>query len=242
MTNEQLRQELARGLSITVEHLQRLANIWAELERRGEDLSDLRRGIAANLSLIASGTLAADAVVALASRPTLLKRLAGVPLDQQRAIASGEPLPVVVDDGKKYNVEMLPATALTMAQTRQVIDYGSVRTVDEQRAILADLKMTKRKPREESERRYNVHADRERDGLFIGKMFVPKHEVIAALATLAGELETLDTRTAEYETASVRLTTAEKNRLRAVERQRGHAEHEGEHHLVRQSLRALGLI
>src|SRR6516162_3956035 len=90
-STEELRAELARGLTMTAAVLTRLGAVWAELERRGEDLADLRQGLARTLPLIASGLLAAEAVVAFAGRPLVLRCLEGVALDQQRAMAAGEP-------------------------------------------------------------------------------------------------------------------------------------------------------
>src|SRR5882724_9369466 len=65
MDNDTLRRELSRALTVSAEHLIYLAQVWRELERRGEDLSDLRSGLGAYLPLIASGRLAAEAVVRL---------------------------------------------------------------------------------------------------------------------------------------------------------------------------------
>src|SRR6185312_4651239 len=89
-----LRAELARGLSLTADTLTRLGMVWQELERRGEDLADLRQGLAKTLPLIAAGRLAAEAVVAFAGRPSLLRALEGVPLERQRSLANGEPIQV----------------------------------------------------------------------------------------------------------------------------------------------------
>src|SRR2546427_518935 len=69
LPTETLRAELARGLSLVAENLVRLGQVWAELERRGEDLSGLRHGLGRTLPLIASGRLAAEFVVEFAHRP-----------------------------------------------------------------------------------------------------------------------------------------------------------------------------
>lgn len=129
-----LRSELTRALTLTAAGLAYLATIWNELTRRGEDLSDLRSGLATYLPLIANGTLAAEAVVQFAGQRGLLNRLAHRPIDEQRRLAAGEPVPVVVGDEER----MLAARQLTMRQIAIVFDdEGRVRTPIEQRQALA---------------------------------------------------------------------------------------------------------
>ena len=56
MDTPTLRGELARALTVTAETLEYLAAIWRELERRGQDLSELRKGMGQYLPLIAAAT------------------------------------------------------------------------------------------------------------------------------------------------------------------------------------------
>lgn len=89
-STEELRAELATALKLTADHLIRLAFVWDELERRGEDLSSLRNGIGRYLPLIASGAVLAETVVAFAGTPLMLSRAAKLPVDQQlKAIEAG---------------------------------------------------------------------------------------------------------------------------------------------------------
>ena len=66
MSTQQLRAALAQSLTISARHLAYLASVWGELEKRGEDLSDLRTGLAVYLPQIAAGRLDADAVIRFA--------------------------------------------------------------------------------------------------------------------------------------------------------------------------------
>lgn len=89
-STEELRAELAAALKLTADHLVRLALVWAELERRGEDLSALKNGIGKYLPMIASGAVLAETVVAFAGEPLMLSRAAKLPVDEQRkAIEAG---------------------------------------------------------------------------------------------------------------------------------------------------------
>jgi hypothetical protein len=74
---------------LTSEYLLYLAAIWGELERRGEDLSDLKRGIGKYLPLIASGSVLADTVVAFAGEPATLRAVAALPPKEQERIVRG---------------------------------------------------------------------------------------------------------------------------------------------------------
>lgn len=235
-----LRTALARGLTRTAEELHRLGLIWSELERRGEDLSDLRREVGTSIPLIASGALAAEAVVSFAGRPSLLRALVGLPLDRQREIAAGGLLPLVIPAGEgEYLTQRLPASALSAKQVRQVFALGEIRDQDDQIGYLADLVTPARRPRTQPvpERRYRVRADPERGGIWVGNAFASHAEVLSALADLAGPLSVLNLDQ-EHESATVRLTSAEKRKLKVAEKRRGLSEW----HLIREALRAHGLI
>lgn len=133
-----LRAELARALTLTAKQLAYLAAIWRELERRGEDLSDLRTGLAVYLPAIAAGTLDAEAVVRFAGQRTLLARLATLPVPEQRRLTKGGALSVAVRtaDGAVVPRQM-PAASLTAQQVRMAIDGGRIRSMDEQMDLLA---------------------------------------------------------------------------------------------------------
>lgn len=139
LDTETLRGELARALTITAQGLVYLAAVWAELVRRGEDLSNLRSGLGTYLPAIASGRLAPEAVVQFAGQTTLLRRIALLPIEEQRRIAEGEPIPVAVrnDDGE-FTERKMPALALTARQVVQIFDDGGrVRTPIEQRQLIS---------------------------------------------------------------------------------------------------------
>lgn len=139
MDTQELRAELARALTITSETLQYLAAIWRELERRGEDLSDLRSGIGGYLPMIASGHVAAEAVVAFAGRRGALKAVSTLPLSRQLALASGERVAIVERDPQGKLVEKeIPVSALSTAQVARVFDEGRIRLPVEQRRRLLE--------------------------------------------------------------------------------------------------------
>lgn len=230
-----LRIELARGLTLTADTLYRLGMVWAELDRRGEDLSDLRHGLARTLPLIAAGRLAAEAVVSFAGRPALLRALEGVPLDRQRSLAAGEPV-AVLDWTDKTSVQEMPLASLPSAAIRLVFGEGEVRSPDQQRMA---MRPRKRKNRDDTERHYQPHYDRKAGTLTIGRMTVTLDSLLRELSAAAGpDNSLLDAKAHEYVTTKVRLTEAESKRLIEAARRSGLPDWE----LIRKAMRAFGLI
>lgn len=235
-TTADLRAELARGLALTAETLTRLSAVWAELERRGEDLSALRVGLARTLPLIASGRLAAEAVVAFAGRPAVLRALEGVPPAEQRRLAAGGAVEVVrADDPAR--TEAVPLAALPAARLADVFADGAVLSPAEQRVRLAPR--SRRRPAPAPDRRYRVRYDRDRGVLRVGNAEAALADVLDALAAGTGpDRPVPQDLPDEYRTATAKLHPDEKARLAAACKRANLPEWE----VVRKALRAYGLI
>lgn len=136
MDTPMLREELSRALDLTARHLLYLAAVWAELERRGEDLSALRSGLVVYLPLIAAKTVMPEVVVRFAGNQTLLRAVSMLPPEKQAKIAAGEPVLVVERQGDKFAQRMLPVHTLTWHQAKQVFADRCIRTETEQIAYL----------------------------------------------------------------------------------------------------------
>ena len=129
--------ELAAPASVLPQDLSR---VWTELEGRGEDLSDLRLGIAAYLPAIASGHLDPRLVIEMAGRPALLRLLAPLPPERQRALLDGESVPVVqpVSMGQPTPVVVSRTLAeLTVKDLQRVVDGTRLLSTQEQQARLS---------------------------------------------------------------------------------------------------------
>ena len=139
-TTEELKKHLAGSLEITAKHLNHMALVWRELELRGEDLSDLRHGIAAYLPMIAHGKVEASIVIKYAGQKTLLAALSRLHIEDQRRISETGYVPVVVErDGVTTTVET-PLPRLSARDVFTVFGDDGIRTVTEQ------TKLLKRKP------------------------------------------------------------------------------------------------
>jgi hypothetical protein len=214
LSTDELKSSLASGLKDTADSLLRLASLWAELERRGVDLSDLRRGIVRYLSAIAAGTLAAEAVLEFQGRPGVLAMLEGLSLDRQRSLAAGSPVAVASGD----TVQLVPLTRMPHAAAAKVFAGGVERTPDEQR-LGAKPKIRKAKAR-----KYRVSVDRDRGLLRIGKADVSIAEVVAAMSAEAGHEGDIDEDLHAREqgpTATAKLTATEMERLKAAAKAHG---------------------
>ena len=234
VSTPELRQELARGLTLTAEHLTKLGVIWAELERRGEDLSELRHGLARTLPLIAAGRLAAEAVVAFAGRPAILRAIDGVPLDRQRAYAAGEEVDVInpTDPSTVHRVslESLPAAAI-----RLVFAHGEVRSPQAQRLALSP----RRREKPKAERSFRPAYDPESGIITVGNMRVKLQDMLSAFAAASGPDKPFAVDLPEeYITVRGRLAKDEHQRFLAQVKRTGLPDWE----LIRKAMRAFGLI
>lgn len=139
LTNDQLKQELQKALAITAQHLQYLAAVWKELEKRGEDLSHLKTGLAGYLPMIANGEIDSNLIVKYAGRRTVLSALAKLPIEQQRQIAADGHLTIVTldKDGKRHDVQR-PIDQLNQAELFQAISEQGLRDPDKQFLLLAN--------------------------------------------------------------------------------------------------------
>jgi hypothetical protein len=213
MSTDELRADLSRGLTLTVEVLVQLSRVWAELERRGEDLSELRRGIARNLPLIASGRLAAESVVAFAHRPALLRAIDGIPLELQRRLVAGETV-TVIDPLDPMTLEELPLARLPAASVRLIFADGDIRSPTEQRLAIRARKRRTEVP-QVSGYRYRPRYDRDAGTISVGRMTVRLADLLAELSAAAGPDHPPADDPNEYVTAKVRLTAGEMGRLLA---------------------------
>lgn len=125
---ETLKAELSRQIGVTADHVRRLALIWSELERRGEDLSALRTGIASYLPAIAAGRLIPEAVVRLAGNRTALRAVAYLsPVEQRRLLDMGSIEVAMIEDGRRI-VKSVPLHLMRPTEVSRAIDQVAGRT------------------------------------------------------------------------------------------------------------------
>lgn len=209
LSTQALRAELARALTVSAQTLRHLAIVWRELESRGEDLSDLRTGLATYLPLIAAGQLDAEVVVRFAGSKTILQLVSRLPIDEQHRLATGGTVDVITVDGDGTpSTRAVPAYALTAMQARLAFDDGRIRHPEEQRSILDSRRLRALRPAAPGSR---VQVDRKTGTLKLGRSRVKAGEVLAALRDLSPEM---DGDLERGKTVVIQLTDDEHRRLK----------------------------
>lgn len=232
METADLRRELARAIDLTAKHLTYLAAVWAELEKRGEDLAPLRSGLAVYLPHIAAGTVLPETVIRFAGNVTLLRAAASLPPDQQLKLASGEPVVLAVRQGDTFTHRMLPVHALSFEQVRQVFGERCIRSEAEQIAILT---ATEKALKPERSMKYgDFKADRDGGVILMGRKRLDPVKLLQALADLASKSE--EAPGTDSPSVSARLTKEEHETLRQRAAGKPIAS------IVRAALKATGMI
>ena len=188
LTNDQLRTELAEQVSLTAESLLRASLIWTELQRRGVDLSAFRSGLAKYLPRIARRELAAEAVVTFAGQRTLLQHFAGMPLEDQRRYSAGQAIKIAErnESGQVVSVERR-LTELTGREVVLALQYGRVRSFDEQRSSLDQQMAQPTRIRRSSG---GIARIRAQSGLLqVGRMRIHPLDLVPALKILGFDLK-----------------------------------------------------
>lgn len=181
-----LRRELLGAMTMTARQLGYLAAIWRELDRRGEDLSDLRSGLAAYLPLIARGTLHADMVVKYAGQKMLLAAVARLPMPEQQRLAEAGYVTLVGVDGEGGQMEVQTALhRLSAADVRHVFAEHRLRTSAEQFTLL--VKKPKRStPVRKFRKARRVELDPHDRSIIVGSASVTVDKLLPALSQYFG--------------------------------------------------------
>ncbi len=242
-TTEQLRAELARGLQVTAECLLRLALVVKLLEERGEDLSGLRLPLLHHLRRIACGQVLPEVVVRFAAAPGLIAKIGSLPLPEQKRLAEGGKVTVVVRTaaGETTHKQVDPLH-LAPGQVSLVFARDHLRGIAEQ-GVLLDQRPERG---EKQPPRGRVRSDSARGGLRVGRVFVPQSEVIEALGHLRDEISQDGDGGEDGTTRNlpIPLTTQEHRRLKIASANA--TAHEGKDvsmaELIRRAMRMAGLI
>ena len=237
-TTDELRQDLANCLSLTAATLTRAAAVFVELERRGEDLTELRKGWGWTFPMIADGRLAAEAVVRFCGMPTHLRALVGLPLDQQRKIAAGEPIEVVMRDDPKTTVQ-IPLKQIRADILPVVFQNGEVMPPAAQRVNLRAQAKAIRQQDKTPAKTYRIQTGPVPGTIKVGNSLAKESEVLEFFSAKAGPdkpppvLED-DPAQTSTRTATAKLWPAEKDALTEYCRRTNLSESE----VIRKALRA----
>lgn len=231
LSTPQLRTELADALGATAAQLARLACIVRLLEDRGEDLSTIRLGpMLTYLRRIAHGQLLPEVVVRFSSARLAMGKVSALALPDQRRLADGGGVELVVRRENGFDRRMADPAALSGAQLHQVFADGKIRSESEQIVYLEGRERESRPLPQVGKAR----ADRARGGLLVGRIFVSQGDILAALSQLRDD----ESSGPEEQKLVVNLNEVEHRRIK-VAAARGNTSMSD---LARNALRAAGLI
>ena len=184
MSTDDLKRELARGLSITADYLRYLSTVYQELVRRGIDVSDLRHGLMEYLPAIANKLMHPELVINYAGQKTLLSALSRLPYDVQDNLAQTGHVTIAKTDGDMPQEVQVSLYDLSAADVYRVFADGYIRTPQEQYKQMVLSKPPKKTARKTS----NVKIDKDTGMVKISSNVVePK-----LLLTVLGEMYGLD--------------------------------------------------
>lgn len=179
-----LRKHLSQALVWTAKTLTYLGAIWAELERRGEDLSALRSGIAQYLPAIAHGKLSADLVVKYAGQKMLLNAISGLSVEEQnRLLEQGSTTVITINEDGDVVKEEKPLDRFSAIDIRFVFSDEGIRTESQQIALRQKALKVRSKPHRLLRK---AEADLDRNAIVIGSSAISAEKVLPALSEIYG--------------------------------------------------------
>jgi hypothetical protein len=170
-----LRRELSSAIGLTAQAISRVATIWDELTRRGEDLSDVRFALRDYMRAIAAGRLMPEAVAMLAGNVRTLNLVAALPLVDQHRLVVGDTIDIATSTGTVSK----KLSDLTFQEASRSIRNGQILTVSEQSMVLQRATAALRRPR--AGRPHRVSVNTETGEIKIGTISLPIDRVTAAL-------------------------------------------------------------
>lgn len=128
-----LKEQLREAIGLTETAIMRVAVIWRELVRRGEDMSDVKFALAPFMLPVAEGRLLPALVVAMAGQVRSLQRIADLPIHDQKALAEGRMIKILKPD---YGVIEKPLKRLSFPELAAIVRGGKIMSVEDQRRAL----------------------------------------------------------------------------------------------------------
>jgi len=192
LSNQELDQLFAESLTNTAKGLHIMALCFSEKLRRGLPTPDIRSGILIYIPAIAQGKLAAEAVVTFAGMPSVINRLKGMNLEEQRKFAAGKRIEVAErDENGEIVFEKKPLALLTCKQVIRAIDFGQVRSRPAQINSLKNEVITTRRPPKQK-RKVKISVDKDTGTLIVHGIKVEVVALESSLIKLGYRLEKID--------------------------------------------------
>ena len=158
------------------------AQAFCEMEAKGDDISFVRHGLRQVLRAIGGGRMLPECYTNF--KGPLQRMLMQMPMDVQRDVISGAPLPLVIikPDGQGVETLQVQAQVLEPIQIRQIFGKEAIRTEGEQR-VWIEAQQLRRKPLP-STVDDPVTVNRKRDGIDVNGIFICKKALLGYMMEL----------------------------------------------------------
>lgn len=176
--SEWLLNQLKESLSITVNHVIKVAALLRRLDENGVDI-DIEFSLIPMLRKVAYGQVLPELIVTLQGDNQLLAKAVTLSIPEQRAIARNLPVQVMISGGGHRKV---PPLSLTRRELRQVIGRGKIRTPAEQIGWLNDEREKNAAKQGVSEN--EIKVDRKRKGIIVNGAFISSMDMVRFLGDL----------------------------------------------------------
>jgi hypothetical protein len=190
LSTQELKDAFLESMRVAGTHLIRMAAIVRLLEKRGEDLSDLRYGLLGYIRKIACGQLLPEVVVKFQGAPLLLNRISSLPIPDQEKVVKTETFRVVRILNGDIDVRTVPPMLLSRDEVAQVFAADHIRDEIEQQVYLRarETKPLRRRRAQEvrnaSSGPVEVVLDKRRKGLIINGVFFSRADLMKHLAEI----------------------------------------------------------
>lgn len=185
LSTDALWQEYEKVACDLVTKIRRMALVARALEDRGEDLSRIRPDLLTWLRKIGRGQVDATLFHRFHESPLLMKRMAALPLPDQKRLGAGQSVPLVEKTANgSTTARTVNPVLLRPREAARVFGPQGIRSEAEQAALLRDQLTPPDRPPS-----IVVTADRDRHVVLVNGLAVEPKPILAALAKLGYVLE-----------------------------------------------------
>ncbi len=183
LSDEDLKVAFARAVGNYYGSIVELAEIVRVADARGLDMSSIRLDIYPQIRKVADGAVLPEVVTMFGWKKTVYERVAALPIADQKKIVQDGHVPVLVigSDGNT-TTRMMNPTKMRPEQLRQVFDGERLRDEAAQAPFIDQIRLESRKPI--PSQIGDLRPDKEKDGAWLGKKFIPRgdmEQVVKAL-------------------------------------------------------------
>jgi hypothetical protein len=178
-TPEERRNALRDCILISRENIIKAARIVGAMEVAGDDLSKFPSRFLLAMRRISSGHLLPDAYIKFDGM--LRSRVASLPIQDQKSLADGMKISLVVfREGKTETLSVDPGD-LQSVQLKQVFDIDHIRSESEQVAWIESRALQGKPKKIESE----IQVHRNKGGIVVSGVFISRKDLAEYLARLS---------------------------------------------------------